>query len=188
MDIKPYMHFGKVLDNKLIDGLNKIFDDGEKTRMSQWHNLININLIPSLNRKDPTVADTLSEIELLVYDLYGKKERPTLKKTFMVEYYQGSFVHPHLDNKFGSSFITLIDQSKKLDGGEVLVYQPINTKEIKDRFYPAESRDGNNCKEVLCPIIIPMKVGETIAYRSSVKHAVTEIREGRRRVLVTWFY
>jgi len=63
------------------------------------------------------------------------------------------------------STTTLLGASKDLVGGDFKIWDESNT-----------------------PHTIPMKVGETIMFRSDVDHEVTNINKGIRRSLVVWIH
>jgi len=86
----------------------------------------------------------------------------TLDTCYMLEYSKGSFAELHHDHRSKLTTVTILNKSKDLRGGELLISDNVSTSRID------------------------LQVGETYFYDQTVKHGVAKVVEGTRRVLITW--
>lgn len=120
----------------------------------------------------------------------GTRHNKTLDACYFLKYPKYSFTRSHVDNpnKVQKTLITMIEESPDLIGGETLVW---------DRYYALPVKEGHHVRgtdgvqalhkvdEIICSP--KLKPGETLIYDAMTKHAVTQVEQGHRIVLVTWY-
>tara|TARA_Y100001951_G_C11098147_1_gene160492 strand:- start:32 stop:478 length:447 start_codon:yes stop_codon:yes gene_type:complete len=107
--------------------------------------------------------------------LYGKKSDEEYNKVLLVfddittrkadkhyflNYVENSFARIHNDVTGNQTFVTLLEQSNNLSGGQTLT---------GDLQY------------------IDLKVGQTLIYDHDFKHGVARVNRGNRKVFVVWY-
>jgi len=87
-----------------------------------------------------------------------------LEACYMLEYGKGSFADMHHDHNSALTTVTVLYKSDDLIGGELII-----------------SDDDTDIS-----FNMDHKVGETYFYDQTMKHGVSEVIKGTRRVLITW--
>lgn len=107
-------------------------------------------------------SDLWDSIQKKLFDFHG---RTTPSTNYFLEYQIGSYAKNHRDNPdtVDGTAITLLSKSEDLCGGDIVV--------------------GRGEKEK----IVPQSIGQTVYYTTSIDHGVTEVTQGKRIVLITWF-
>ena len=85
-----------------------------------------------------------------------------IRNSYMLEYKKGSYAELHKDDQSYITWTTLLYASDDLEGGEILLDQ---NKKIQ---------------------IKKLKVGESCYYDRTMRHGVSEVLKGVRRVLIVW--
>lgn len=120
----------------------------------------------------------------------GLRHNKELDAAYFLKYPKYSFTRAHVDNpnKVQQTLITMIEESPDLIGGETLVW---------DRYYALPVKNGHHVRgdhgvealhkvdDIICSP--KLKPGETLIYDAKAKHAVTQVEQGHRIVLVTWY-
>lgn len=116
-----------------------------------------------------------------------RKEFPELKvhAQYFLEYGVGSFTRKHTDNdkKIDLTVVTLI-KSDNLKGGETIVEK---TYTAKPRPKWAKRKGEAMYGKRIIPEVVYMEDGESIIYDHALPHSVSQVTQGTRTVLVTWF-
>tara|TARA_R110001632_G_scaffold40605_3_gene101825 strand:+ start:1747 stop:2280 length:534 start_codon:yes stop_codon:yes gene_type:complete len=166
----------KVLDSDQRSAIVETLKDMEPTYYHQDYNLhdvkkwnagINSNNIPQLK---------------VVRDLFPDL---AVHSQYFLEYGVDSFTKQHTDNDalIVKTVVTLI-QSTDLVGGETIV---LKTYHRKPRPSVAERKGAAQYGKRIIPDVVYMEDGEAIIYDRSLPHSVSQVKQGTRLVLVTWF-
>ena len=101
---------------------------------------------------------------------------------YFVMYEPGSYTRMHSDNDedVGLTIVTLVD-AVNLIGGDTLVMLQA-PKEDKNGYQKGDDHKGR-----VMPKIVQMNTGDSVIYDRSLLHGVTQIEQGKRLVLVSWF-
>jgi len=126
------------------------------------------------------------------------KEKYGLKDMthYILEYTEGSFAKVHEDNLSELTLVTLLDIEDGTVGGEVITYGGawIPKKETRENMVVSQaewskmSKTDKAVKLTMMPSVAKLNVNETISYGNRAQHGVTQLRTGRRLVLVQWCY
>lgn len=154
------------LPDEMISNLNRYYDENEhKLKIKDVENVKKIKYLQLDNVDDPDVLDSGFEIYNLLKD-------ETLKPydSYILEYYENSFTTIHHDiigDDFSNSIttVTLLKQSDDLQGGKIIVIDP------EDRS----------------TVILDQSIGEVISYNHRIRHGVSKVLKGTRRVLINWY-
>jgi len=135
--------------------------------VKKWHSGINRKNFPALQ----SIEDAFPE--------FG------LHSHYFLEYGVDSFTKQHTDNdsKILKTVVTLI-QSTDLIGGETIVLKTYN---VKPRPRWAERKGKAFYNERIIPEVVYMEDGQSIIYDHALPHSVSQVKQGKRLVLVTWF-
>lgn len=128
----------------------------------QYHNQ-DVNLYQIYKSYITNIADyEWTIIKNKLHEFHGSDSPLT---NYFLEYKIGSKARNHQDNPdtVDGTGITLLDKSSDLIGGDILI--------------------GRSNSET----VLPQEIGETIYYDTAVNHGVSEVSQGTRLVLVTWF-
>ena len=145
-------------------------------------------------RKNTAAFDKLSKY---VSSLFGGPSKEYILQThYLLEYTPDSFARLHIDgyassdgddNARGQTIVTLLEDVN-LVGGESIVI----TKYLK-KSRPAIERcnrppgKGRPYGEDCIPNVIPLNVGQSLIYNYQTQHGVAKVREGSRKVLISWY-
>lgn len=114
-------------------------------------------------------------------------EFPDLKvySQYFLEYGVDSFTRQHTDNdkEIVLTVVTMI-QSTDLKGGETIVLKTYNNK---PRPSWAERKGEAAYGKRIIPEVVYMEDGDSIIYDHALPHSVSQVTQGKRVVLVTWF-
>ena len=106
---------------------------------------------------------------------------------YFLKYVPYSFARVHQDNKrvVTKTIITFLETSDDLVGGDTLIY---------DRHYdlptPNNSvvrQSGSSHRHDIVPVILPVKSGDSLIYNYNISHGVSQVLQGHRIVLVSWY-
>lgn len=152
-----------VLDSSDIEYLKELYQQLPSKYHPQDHNLYNIYKTNVGGTFDPR----WSTIQEKLTSFHGEK---TPMFNYFLDYRLGSYARMHQDNPATvvATAVTLIEKSDDLIGGDTVI------KVI----------DSNNQSTKR---IIPQQVGRTIYYDAATDHGVSQVVNGNRKVLITWF-
>ena len=91
-------------------------------------------------------------------------------------------MHTDNDDHVKSTIVTLVD-TVNLVGGETIVTLPAPEAQYEKKGYIK----GDEHKGRVIPKIVRMNVGDSVMYDRSLLHGVTQVEQGKRLVLVSWF-
>lgn len=153
------------LSEESISYLNDYYDQRKiDIEVKDRANVKSVKCLSLDTVEDPDILG----LNLEIYDLI--ENNSLLPKTsYILEYYENSFTDFHIDSIANEGFdslttITLIYKSEDLEGG-----------------YPL-FRDERGAI-----VVLNQNVGEVISYNHGVKHGVSKVLKGTRRVLVNWY-
>jgi predicted 2-oxoglutarate/Fe(II)-dependent dioxygenase YbiX len=152
----------QILSDIEISVLNEIFEEIPENQLEQEINLRHIDK----RDIDHSILSNLNQNYW--FKIKEKIEEYFSLKTYshyFLEYNVGSSADKHLDDLkvLDKTIITLLYQSDDLDGGETIVY------------------DDNDS-----PLDLNLRIGESLSYEKTLAHSVNKLRQGKRRVLVSW--
>jgi len=138
--------------------LKELYVNSPKQFHTQDVNLFNVYKA-NIKTVDTNLWDN---IQSKLIEFHGKRCSVT---NYFLEYQVGAYAKNHKDNPdtVDGTAITLLDKSEDLIGGDIVV-----------------GRRGRQR-------ILPQEKGQTIYYTTAVDHGVTEVIQGKRLVLITWF-
>ena len=105
---------------------------------------------------------------------------------YFLMYEEGAFTKMHTDNddEIGLTIVTLLDEVD-LVGGETIVHLPYQKKQKQDdQYIKGDMMDGQRA----VPKIVPVEKGQSMVYDRSLLHGVCQVEQGKRLVLVSWYY
>jgi len=108
---------------------------------------------------------------------------------YFLRYMPGSFTSLHCDDKrnVGLTIVTFL-QLKDLIGGDTLFIKKFEgverTEEMYDTFDKTKNTEG---RYIVPDIARDVEVGDSVIYSQDIRHGMTEIKQGQRIVLVSWF-
>jgi len=142
----------------------------------QDYNLFNMDkrLIPSNNCNAGPFERIKERADKRVYSHY------------FLMYEQHSFTKFHTDNddEIGLTIVTLLDEVD-LVGGETLVQLPFKEQMQKQGSYVKGTQSEG---QRVIPKVVQVEKGQSMIYDRSLMHGVAQVVEGKRLVLVSWFY
>lgn len=177
----------RTLDWNDIDYLNNLYQSLQGKNFSRYYNLF------SVTRKDvpPKLDDYRWSTVKSKLDVEGRGECIT---NYFLYYGPGSFTMPHTDSplRVTKTAITLIDKSADLVGGDIIVIRRVKQftgnihiptdEEIKRKNEPVPVMNN-----VTAVNVIKQDVGETVWYPAQMKHGVSQVEQGYRLVLISWY-
>ena len=116
---------------------------------------------------------------------------------YFLHYGRDAFTRAHSDDdaSIGLTIVTLLEKTDNLVGGETLIHLPYNKPDKGDEGYIKRNREGGQKDPKGAPIgqrIIPRIIfqdeGDSVVYDRSLMHSVTQVEQGHRIVLVSWFH
>lgn len=175
------------LDWNDIDYLNNLYQSLQGKNFSRYFNLF------SVTRKD--VPAKLDDYRwLTVKSKLDSEANGQCITNYFLYYGPGSFTMPHADSplRVTKTAITLIDKSADLVGGEILVIKRVKQftgdvhiptdEDIKRKNEPVPVMNN-----VAAINIIRQDVRETVWYPAQMRHGVTQVEQGYRLVLISWY-
>jgi len=182
-----YNRHGIVHDLEFLDYLRENYKNMKFRDDYRMFNLFN-------TRRYHTHTDPICENYFANFkEKYGLKDM----SHYILEYREGSFAKIHMDNLSELTMITLLDLEDGTIGGDVIAIGGAWVKngpdEKKHLVIPEEKwqqipKTEKAVKLTMMPTIAKLNVNETISYGNSAQHGVTQLRSGRRLVLVQWCY
>ena len=135
--------------------------------VKKWQHGVNKRNFPALQ----SIEDAFPELDLFAH--------------YFLEYGVDSFTKQHTDNDahIVKTVVTLI-QSTDLIGGETIVLKTYNNK---PRPSWAERKGEASYGKRIIPEVVHMEDGQSIVYDQSLPHSVSQVKQGKRVVLITWF-
>ena len=107
---------------------------------------------------------------------------------YFIKYPENSFTRLHTDNnKVVKRTVVTLLETKNLMGGETLVF---NTYDKRSRPANKYAKRGNKPAPVgkdIIPVVVNMNDGDSIIYDANVSHGVSQVMQGYRIVLISWF-
>ena len=166
----------KVLDSDQISAIVETLKDVEPTYYHQDYNLHDVK-----KWSHGINSDNIPQLKV-VRDLFPDL---AVHSQYFLEYGVDSFTKQHTDNDalIVKTVVTLI-QSTDLVGGETIV---LKTYHRKPRPSVAERKGAAQYGKRIIPDVVYMEDGEAIIYDRSLPHSVSQVKQGTRLVLVTWF-
>lgn len=176
----------KPLDWNDIDYLNNLYQSLPGKDFSRYYNLF------SVTRKD--VPARLGNDKWLPVKAKLDKEGGQCIANYFLYYGPGSFTMPHTDSplRVTKTAITLIDKSADLIGGDIIVSRRV--KQFTGNIHIPTDEDIKRKNEpvfvmnnVTAMNVIKQDVGETVWYPAQMKHGVSQVEQGYRLVLISWY-
>jgi predicted 2-oxoglutarate/Fe(II)-dependent dioxygenase YbiX len=135
--------------------------------------------VDSKNKKEN--AATVS-IDRYMKDRYGY----TNQTHYFLKYVPYSWTRVHTDNvsRVTKTVITLIEE-KDLIGGETLVWDKHYDLPAIEGSYI--QRTGSVHRKSEIPCTPKLKPGESLIYDNATRHGVSQVEQGHRIVLVSWY-
>lgn len=121
---------------------------------------------------------------------YGKDLGHTPHTHYFLKYEEDAFTRMHTDDDkvIKLTIITMIE-TDNLVGGGTLVFDKYNRKARPAHKYAKRTDNdtpGPYGKDII-PVIVESNDGESVIYDGKTQHAVTQVKQGHRIVLVSWF-
>ena len=119
----------------------------------------------------------------------GESEGLTTHAHYFVMYGKDAFTRIHTDDDkvIKLTIITMIE-TKDLVGGGSLIYDKYNRKPRPAFKYAKRTGNGHGpYGRDIIPVIVETKDGESMIYDGKTLHGVTQVQQGHRLVLVSWF-
>jgi len=115
---------------------------------------------------------------------------------YFLHYGRDAFTKQHSDDdaSIGLTIVTLLEKTDNLVGGETLIHLPYNKPDkggegyIKRQAHFKDDPKDAPVGERIIPRIIPQEEGESVIYDRALMHSVTQVEQGHRIVLVSWFH
>lgn len=114
---------------------------------------------------------------------------------YFLKYTERSFSTLHIDSphRVTATGITLLDKSDDLVGGEILLQRRLDVLK-RGTISPTDEDLKNKVKKGVNPLskvniirTVRQSVGETIWYPAQMMHGVSEVEQGYRLVLISWY-
>lgn len=177
----------RTLDWNDIDYLNNLYQSLHGKDFSRYYNLF------SVTRKD--VPPKLDDYRwLTVKSKLDKEGCGECITNYFLYYGPGSFTMPHTDSplRVTKTAITLIDTSADLVGGEIIAIKSVkkftgNVHIPTDNEIKRKNESVPIMNSVKAINIIKQNIGETVWYPAQMKHGVTQVEQGYRLVLISWY-
>ena len=175
----------KILDKETFDNVLEIYESLPAFKMQQDHALFYIEKKYPGSKLLNNTSSAFFAIDNYMKINYGQERFAH----YFLRYDKWSFARVHTDDvtKITNTVITLLDQSDDLIGGETLVW---------DKFYelplltPEHNKNGKppvHQATDLVPCSPKLNIGESLIYSGITKHGVTQVEQGHRTVLVSWY-
>lgn len=177
-----------ILSDEEVDILKKDFDSLPSNMWHQDYNLFDTD------KRHPTE-------EMAKKSPYAKLSNHVGLESmshYFLKYGRDSFTKLHNDGgngqRVGKTIVTLIEATPNLVGGEALIFLPYKKtrpKTAQVRRVPKEkdpTQVGSPPTQDCVPRVVPMSSGTSLIYEQDLMHAVTQVQQGHRIVLVSWFY
>lgn len=113
---------------------------------------------------------------------------------YFLWYTEGSFTMLHQDSphRVTKTCITLVDKSDNLIGGDIILMGP--PKVIKGKICAPSDQEIIEKKEPVPLLkdvksirVVPQEIGDSVWYPAQTKHGVSEVQQGHRLVLISWY-
>lgn len=135
-------------------------------------------------------VDSKSKVEnsaTVAIDKYMKDRYGYTNQThYFLKYVPYSWTRVHTDNvnRVTKTVITLVEE-KDLIGGETLVWDKhYDLPEIKGSYI---QRTGSVHRKSEIPCTPKLQPGESLVYDNATRHGVSQVEQGHRIVLVSWY-
>ncbi len=175
------------LSNDDIVYLKDLYNRLPGRNFARYYNLF------SVTRKD--VSPNLNEDgwKSVQQKLLNQAQGQCITNYFLF-YGEGSFTMMHRDSplRVENTAITMIDKSSDLIGGDIIVSRRVKNvngdihipsdEEIKFKKEPVPVMSN-----ITAMTAIPQSVGETVWYPAKMSHGVTQVTQGYRLVLISWY-
>lgn len=155
-----------------------LYNKSRHEYIDQFYNLFN------LHRYNPRSEDLKDCPAIKHLNNYAAMRGLKNYSHYFLKYVPYSFTRLHEDNSdlVEKTIITFLESSEDLVGGDTLVY---------DRHYDLPQkglRKGPlNHKKDIVPVVAPSSNGNSLVYNHDVLHGVSQVRQGHRIVLVSWY-
>lgn len=173
----------KILNDEDLRDLNGLYGKIEPRHAYQDFNLHNVEK----RQIPPSWWDRYEPIRKLQKYANGASHRTH----YFLRYMPGSFTSLHCDDKrsVGLTIVTFL-QLKNLVGGDTIFIKEFEgverTPEMYDYFH--KDKESNMAGKFVVPDIArDVKVGDSVVYFQDIRHGMTQVKEGQRIVLVSWF-
>ena len=175
----------KVLNEEDLLFLNYTSNSASWEKIYQHFNIFGADMARTFN-------------ELVVLDPIVEKFRKHLRLDdnvkdvrYFLNYGQGSFARIHHDVKTIFTIITLIE-TVDLTGGETIVLTPyVRPPEGRSASLLCKRNDNEKdnppYNKHIIPSVVRSEVGDSMIYGSNLRHGVSQVVKGSRKVFVTWF-
>lgn len=171
-----------ILDADDIVEAREIYEATKEVEYHQYYNLFDVKRRDVYDWNELGFVKKISDT-LGVSDLRGTP--------YFLLYETNSFARTHEDNDSGTTVVTLIESSTDLVGGEALIFDTYGPrarashKEERRANYEREHPHAYN-KNII-PRIVQMEEGDSLIYGPDLTHGVTQVEQGTRLVLITWW-
>lgn len=170
----------KILSDEEMQSLWDLYRKSRHEPIHQFYNLFN------LDRYNPKSEDIRANSGIQRLDSYAAKRGLKLYSHYFLKYVPYSFTRLHEDNNkiVEKTIITFLESSDDLVGGDTLVM---------DRHYELPNDENttrkgpNNHRGNIVPVVAPSQNGNSLVYNHDVLHGVSQVRQGHRIVLVSWY-
>jgi hypothetical protein len=156
-------------------------------RYSRYYNLF------SVTRKD--VPNNLKlERWLQIKEKLDKEGNGECITNYFLSYDQGSFTTLHEDSphRVTKTAVTLVHKSADLIGGDILLSERVkvlngNIHMPTDEDIVSKNEPVPLMRKVKSIKVVRQEIGETVWYPAQMTHGVSEVEQGGRLVLISWY-
>ena len=166
------------------DDINEARDLFKTVKLKEYHqyyNLFDVKRCDLPSKGNYGFVNRISET-LGVSELIGSP--------YFLLYETNSFTREHEDNETGTTVVTLIESSTDLVGGEALIFDMYGVRprpSHKEERRTKRERANPPYSKNIIPRIVPMEQGDSLIYGPDLRHGVTQVEQGTRLVLITWW-
>ena len=154
-------------------------EQDEDREFHQYYNLFDVI------RRDITSV-RWQDIPLVAKIAERVKVSEILGTPYFLKYIPGSFTKVHSDHETTRTVVTLIE-SQDLIGGDSLIYDEYGMRPRPPHKEAKRSNNQNLYGKFIIPRVIPMEAGDSLVYGPDLLHGVTQVEQGHRIVLITWW-
>jgi hypothetical protein len=170
----------RILSNARVKTAWDLYKETPMEFAHQDYSLFNVekSIVRSNNYDNPAI------VALNDYMLKNYGFRP--QSHYFLKYIPYSWARVHTDNihSVSKTIITLLEE-KDLVGGDTLVWDKhYDLPCPKDAYV---KRTGSVHRKSEMPCTPKLKPGQSLVYDSATRHGVTQVEEGHRIVLVSWY-
>ena len=107
---------------------------------------------------------------------------------YFIKYPVNSFTRLHTDNnKVVKKTVVTILETKNLIGGETLLFNTYNKRSRPANKYAKRGNKPAPVGKDIIPVVVNINDGDSIIYDANTNHGVSQVIQGHRIVLISWF-